>query len=318
MSSRSRSSGVSIYSVACAITAVGVASYVVYRTRHQREDRDKLQQHKSKAQSPSDVILVRLFQEAAATSTKLGTTTNGDKLMLYGLYKQATVGNAPTDNIPSVINLVASAKHSAWSKFTGMASETAMFHYIQAVKELGDGQSSLAGDSMDADSIMSFEGPALGLGLKPSVLIYEDDDEAEDDSLDAQLRKAAATSDNMLVMKELIEQGANVNGADDHGETALHFCADRGMLEGVVFLVELGANANAADDDGISVLQAAVIAGHTEVCRILLEEGGADPDHVDSDGDSPRSCALEDHSEKMQALFEKYATAGKKVAFETL
>lgn len=307
----SKQSSISLFSMVCAVTAVGIATYVVIGHKKRKEKQRQKQRRKQQAnavlaepKSPSDHILVALFQEAATASTKLQHLGNGDKLMLYGLYKQATVGDADPAATPSALNLVAQAKHQAWCKFIGMPAETAMFHYIQAVKELGDGQSIYS----DADSAaLSFEGPSLGLGLKPSTPIYdetaEEFDKEEPTSLESRLRKAAATCDDVVHMKDLVVLGADINAADDHGETALHFCADRGMLDGVIYLLELGANANACDHDGISVLQAAVIAGHVKVCQVLLEEGGADPDHADSDGDTPRSCALEDESEQMQALF---------------
>jgi ankyrin repeat protein len=182
-----------------------------------------------------------------------------------------------------------------------MPKQTAQFHYIHAVKELQNG------DAISLPSSVEFDlGPSTGMGLKPSQLAFDDEDDTgtSTDSLESRLRKAA-TSDDIMIMKELVEQGANINAADDHGETALHFCSDRGMLDGVVYLLELGADPNAVDHDGISVLQAAVIAGHAAVCKILLDEG-ADPDHQDADGDSPRSCADEDHSEKMKQLFANY------------
>ncbi|MGV2389906.1 MAG UNVERIFIED_CONTAM: ankyrin repeat domain-containing protein [Microcystis novacekii LVE1205-3] len=143
------------------------------------------------------------------------------------------------------------------------------------------------------------------MGMQPSIPIEEESEpEVDGESACARLRNAAATA-GVLEMKSWIEQGANLNAADDNGQTALHFCADRGMLDGVVYLLQLGANPNAADQDGISVLQAAVIAGHVEICKILLE-AGANPDHEDSDGDTPRSCANEDPSEKMVILFANY------------
>ena len=303
--SRSRSSVVSVF---CAFSAVGILTYLVLELRRKEKQR-KIQRTKQKTVSDgspatnpqADHILKMMFDEAAAASTLLKSTTNGDKLMLYGLYKQATVGDAPVD-CPSAFNVVAHAKHSAWIKFRSMSPSTAMSHYIQAVKEL-------SGDSIGDDvSSNDFEGPALGMGLKPSKPVEEEDEpEVNGESLEARLRNAAAT-DGVLVMKDLIEQGADLNAVDDHGETALHFCADRGMLDGVVYLLELGANPNAADHDGITVLQAAVIAGHTDVCKILLDEG-ADPDHEDNDGDSPRSCASEDQSEKMEDLFANFKTS---------
>lgn len=286
------------------MAVVTVTAYVLYSSSRRSNKEDTTRQpQKQRDRSDSDHILKALFDQAVQSSTSLQSLTNGDKLMLYGLYKQAMNGDAST-TAPSLINMIAHAKHSAWSKFRGMPEATAMFHYIQAVKELGSGEAILDDDS---SSRYSMDGPDIGggMGLKPSMLVDEpEDDEPNSDSLEARLRKAAAT-DNVLAVKDLVEEGADIDAADDAGQSPLHFCADRGMLDGVVYLLELGANPNAKDNDDISVLQAAVIAGHVEVCRALLEKG-ADPDSEDSDGDTPRSCAMEDRSEKLHDLFAKY------------
>lgn len=272
------------------VAAVCLAAYVYVGSRRKNKENERI------ARS-DDPVLLDLFGNAIAASTLLQGLTNGDKLMLYSLYKQATVGNAPI-NGPSVFNVIEYSKHSAWDRCRGMSRSTAMLHYIQGVEELKAGDSIGEGSSTGSD----FDGPSSGMGLQPSMPIeVQDEPEVNGDSPEAKLRNAAATA-GVQEMKAAIEMGADLNSADDHGETALHFCADRGILDGVEYLLKLGADPNALDHDGISVLQAAVIAGHTEVCMILLE-AGADPDHEDSDGDSPRSCAIEDASEAMVELF---------------
>jgi diazepam-binding inhibitor (GABA receptor modulator, acyl-CoA-binding protein) len=50
-----------------------------------------------------------------------------DKLKLYALYKQATVGDAKGD-CPT--DFTAKMKHQAWSKLKGMKKEDAMKKYI--------------------------------------------------------------------------------------------------------------------------------------------------------------------------------------------
>ena len=80
--------------------------------------------------------------------------------------------------------------------------------------------------------------------------------------------------------------------------------ADKGYNDAVICLLNAGARVDAADQDGISVLQAAVIAGQTETCRILLQQGKANPDQPDHDGDTPRLCAQDDGSPEMKLLFK--------------
>jgi ankyrin repeat protein len=288
----------------CAVVAIGLAAYVLVETRrHSNKKKETVARDHQRAgddaagASPTDQVLLDLFDDAIATSSLLQGLSNGDKLMLYSLYKQARSGDAPTKG-PSMLNVVEYAKHSAWSRFRGMPRSTAMAHYIQGVNELRSEDSISENSSSGND----FGGASSGMGLQPSMpLDLPDEAEANEESLEAKLRNAAATA-GLQEMILVIEMGADLNSADDHGETALHFCADRGMLDGVVYLLQLGADPNVSDHDGISVLQAAVIAGHTEVCKVLLE-ARADPDHQDSDGDSPRSCAIEDGSAAMVELF---------------
>jgi ankyrin repeat protein len=295
----------SLVTAVCAFVAIGYAAYVLVESRRDKKKKTGAGAHQHAGDdvasaSPTDQVLLDLFDDAIATSTLLQGLSNGDKLMLYSLYKQARFGDAPMKG-PSVLNMVEYSKHSAWNRFRGMPRSTAMAHYIRGVNELRSGDSISENSSSGSD----FDGPSSGMGLQPSMPVdLPDEPDVNGESLEAKLRNAAATA-GLKEMKVVIEMGADLNSADDHGETALHFCADRGMLDGVAYLLELGADPNASDHDGISVLQAAVIAGHTEVCKVLLE-AGADPDHQDSDGDSPRSCAIEDESAALVELFAMF------------
>ncbi|KAI5656499.1 hypothetical protein M9H77_25292 [Catharanthus roseus] len=62
-------------------------------------------------------------------------TTNENMLILYGLYKQATVGNVNT-NRPGMFNLRDRAKWDAWKAVEGKSQEEAMGDYITKVKQL--------------------------------------------------------------------------------------------------------------------------------------------------------------------------------------
>lgn len=56
-------------------------------------------------------------------------------LMLYALYKQATLGDNKT-NEPRFFNIVEKMKWKSWKNVEGMGKEQAMQHYILKVKEL--------------------------------------------------------------------------------------------------------------------------------------------------------------------------------------
>ena len=63
--------------------------------------------------------------------------TDADKLKLYGLYKQATLGNAKTKDSPGWFDFTGQAKYDSWRKNKGMSSEHAeqqYYKYIDYIK----------------------------------------------------------------------------------------------------------------------------------------------------------------------------------------
>ena len=58
-----------------------------------------------------------------------------DKLILYGLFKQANQGDNK-DQAPSQFNIKATAKYNSWKHNTGMSADDAKRLYIKKVTEL--------------------------------------------------------------------------------------------------------------------------------------------------------------------------------------
>lgn len=58
-----------------------------------------------------------------------------DKLVLYGLYKQATVGDVQGKR-PGMLDLVGRAKYDAWAECAGMSVPHAEAGYIAEVDRL--------------------------------------------------------------------------------------------------------------------------------------------------------------------------------------
>lgn len=76
------------------------------------------------------------FEKAAEEAKSLpDKTTNDDKLILYGLYKQATVGDCNTSK-PGMFDPKGKAKWEAWNKQKGKEQSTAQEEYIMKVSEL--------------------------------------------------------------------------------------------------------------------------------------------------------------------------------------
>jgi diazepam-binding inhibitor (GABA receptor modulator, acyl-CoA-binding protein) len=76
------------------------------------------------------------FEDAAKRAQQLGKRPDNESmLMLYSLYKQATVGDV-SGKRPGFTDFVGRAKYDAWSKLKGKRSEDAMQAYIDLVNNL--------------------------------------------------------------------------------------------------------------------------------------------------------------------------------------
>jgi FOG: Ankyrin repeat len=90
----------------------------------------------------------------------------------------------------------------------------------------------------------------------------------------------------------LLEAKANVNAADQHGWTPLHFAAQEYLPEIARILLAKGSDPNARDDEGCSVLWRAVFAaaGCFDLVRLLSKSGARD-DLANLEGVTPRALA---------------------------
>ena len=75
------------------------------------------------------------------------------------------------------------------------------------------------------------------------------------------------------IVKELIEEGANVNTQDENGKTILMFASFRGYLEIVKELIKAGADVNIKDKNGTTALIVASYKEHKEIVKELIEAG---------------------------------------------
>ena len=84
---------------------------------------------------------------------------------------------------------------------------------------------------------------------------------------------AAARVGDVLVMKELIKAGIDVNAFDQNKQTALHYAAINFRLEAIQVLVSTGANCNITDlKGGFTPLHWIVINAEPEVASNLVEQ----------------------------------------------
>ncbi|XP_077382306.1 acyl-CoA-binding protein-like isoform X2 [Festucalex cinctus] len=76
------------------------------------------------------------FEKAAEDVKNLKTRPSDQELLdLYGLYKQANVGDINT-NRPGMLDMKGKAKWDAWNSRKGMSKEAAVSAYIALTKEL--------------------------------------------------------------------------------------------------------------------------------------------------------------------------------------
>ena len=85
---------------------------------------------------PDSKDLESEFNIAAENIRKITYKPSNDVLLqLYGLFKQATVGNNTTDK-PSFLDFKGKAKWDAWSKESGKGKNRAKQEYIKFVNSM--------------------------------------------------------------------------------------------------------------------------------------------------------------------------------------
>ena len=84
---------------------------------------------------------------------------------------------------------------------------------------------------------------------------------------------AALNGDN-TIMSILVEAGANVDAADVHGWTALHFAIGHGCVE---VLLAAGASPNLREVNGRTPFGIALIRGRSRLWPLLLRAGAEIP-----------------------------------------
>ena len=79
--------------------------------------------------------------------------------------------------------------------------------------------------------------------------------------------------ESLNIVKNLVEQGANVNLKDYSNKTALHHAVEAKSLEIVKYLVEHGADVNCKTKRSATALHFAVGTGSLEMVKYLVENG---------------------------------------------
>lgn len=79
----------------------------------------------------------------------------------------------------------------------------------------------------------------------------------------------AIKKNDIIIVKALIDAGADINARNRTGLTPLHVAALTGQKAAVELLIDKGANINAKNENGVTPLQMAALQGHQSIVTLL-------------------------------------------------
>lgn len=105
-------------------------------------------------------------------------------------------------------------------------------------------------------------------------------------------------------VRQMVENGANVNSKNESGVTPLMNASGMGNKEIVELLLAKGADVNAKTPGNYTALMQAALVGQTEIARLLLA-AGADPSVKDVAGKTAQNYAEEKGHKEIAALLRQ-------------
>ncbi|KAL3076185.1 hypothetical protein niasHT_038811 [Heterodera trifolii] len=96
------------------------------------------------------------------------------------------------------------------------------------------------------------------------------------------------------IFRYLIEKGANIDHTDNNGLSIIHYLVDNNNFDECKILIDKGVNVNQKTADNLlrsTPLHLACKTGQLEIVKLLVEEGKADIEIANSDGDTALKLA---------------------------
>lgn len=121
--------------------------------------------------------------------------------------------------------------------------------------------------------------------------------------MSSSLHDAALAGDVPHLMK-LLDDGADVNSANEYDSTPLLYAAKANSLQAAALLIERGARVNSRNNAKTTALHCAASSGHIAMCELLIRHG-ADIRAQDEDLDSPLDVAKEEGQHDTCKYLEK-------------
>mmetsp|Transcript_8807 Transcript_8807/g.10194 ORF Transcript_8807/g.10194 Transcript_8807/m.10194 type:complete len:356 (+) Transcript_8807:99-1166(+) len=309
-------------SLTIALLGLTTASALAYYIQKKIRGKNYCDDETSKALNPA-------FHKASEIAkTFIDKLSQDDQLMIYGLYKQATMGNAT--NPPSRLNVVAYAKYNAWTKFQGIPKDFAMLKYVEIVNHFmmltkgggigtkaEDGLGTIAeeegGGGTNTANAMMFNGQDDN-----DDIVYEDDDDetegdlslSDDDDLDDKSKNRnvinlASSTFGMTTKQSTLSYDDAFDSKNSNTLTPLILqAATKGDLDALQKCIDENENLNETDDNGQTALHLAADHGNSEAVSILIKSG-ANPNASDISGISVLEAAvISGHSEVVKILLD--------------
>eukprot|EP01084_Bolivina_argentea_P065232 118917_1 len=252
------------------------------------------------------------------TLPKNVSLSTDDQLQLYGLYKQANIGDNNKSE-PSKLHFADYAKWQSWNTHKNKTKLQAKKEYFEFVydkiiktfnlnvllfneneeipedisKEMNENQNESSGHSMSfgiANSKMEQFEFNEELHGDPNELFNKFD-----------LTEIEVNNKCLNEIKDyILEHKIDINKQNENGTTFLNFAVDNDKYELTKLLInKFNANVNLGDDMGYTPLHCAAMSGNKQVIKLLIENGANINAKSNDDDEIPADLAESDHIKQM-------------------